>query len=79
MKCALNVMSGRESERGFTLEPVRRSERVMVIGGGPAGMQAAADAARRGHMVSLWDERRELGADSDWRPCPRTRNVMRKL
>lgn len=61
VKCALNVMSGRESEREFTLEPARRPQRVMVIGGGPAGMQAAADAARRGHMVSLWDERRELG------------------
>ena len=61
VKCALNVMSGREADPSFALKPVDKPRRVMVIGGGPAGLQAAADAARRGHTVSLWDDRAELG------------------
>ncbi len=61
VKCALNVTSGRETDERFALRPAASPCRVMVIGGGPAGMQAAADTARRGHVVSLWDERAELG------------------
>ena len=61
VKCAVNVMTGREWDKDFVLKRVESPKRIMVIGGGPAGMQAAADAARRGHIVSLWDERDELG------------------
>ncbi len=61
VKCALNVMTGREQDEHFALKAAETPRRVMVIGGGPAGMQAAADAARRGHTVSLWDERDRLG------------------
>lgn len=61
VKCALNVMTGRETDPAFALTKAEKPARVMVIGGGPAGMQAAADAARRGHAVSLWDDREILG------------------
>lgn len=61
VKCALNVMAGRETDSAFALKPTEKTCRVMVIGGGPAGMQAAADASRRGHKVSLWDDHNKLG------------------
>ena len=61
VKRALNVMTGRETDPAFELKKAEKPGRIMVIGGGPAGMQAAADAARRGRRVSLWDDRDILG------------------
>ncbi|OZM82948.1 mycofactocin system FadH/OYE family oxidoreductase 2 [Pseudonocardia sp. MH-G8] len=49
--CAVNPVAGRESLR-LPLRP-RRGRHVLVVGGGPAGMQAAATAAERGHRVVL--------------------------
>jgi 2,4-dienoyl-CoA reductase-like NADH-dependent reductase (Old Yellow Enzyme family) len=62
LTCVLNAAAGREVE----LPPVERAaapKRVVVIGGGPAGMDAARTAALRGHRVTLYDERAELGGD----------------
>ena len=56
--CNVNPEVGRE------LEEVTRVEdplRVVVVGGGPAGMQAALTARRRGHSVTLFEKQPELG------------------
>ena len=62
--CALNPVSGRESYWGDgslqRLAPAQRT-RVLVVGGGPAGMKAAAVAAQRGHAVSLLERTTGLG------------------
>jgi 2,4-dienoyl-CoA reductase-like NADH-dependent reductase (Old Yellow Enzyme family)/thioredoxin reductase len=58
--CTVNPRTGREG----TLPPLRRAARparVVVVGGGPAGMQAAADAAEAGHDVLLLDRHDRLG------------------
>lgn len=55
--CTVNPMVGKEHER----RPASPSKRVVVIGGGPAGMEAAAVAAMRGHKVSLFEEKEKLG------------------
>src|SRR5262249_41653458 len=62
--CALNPVAGRERQWGEgTLRRVSPAEakRVVVIGGGLAGMRAAAVAARRGHQASLIAAHKELG------------------
>lgn len=61
VKCALNVQAGRESKPEFAVAPAARKKRVMVIGGGPSGMEAARVAALRGHEVALYEKGTELG------------------
>ncbi len=56
--CRINACFGTES---YDLTPVAIKKKVLVIGGGPAGMQAARVAAMRGHDVSLWEKGKYLG------------------
>jgi NADPH-dependent 2,4-dienoyl-CoA reductase/sulfur reductase-like enzyme len=57
--CAINPSVGREKEMEITPAPVKK--RVMVIGGGIAGMEAARVVALRGHSVSLYERDGQLG------------------
>ncbi len=57
--CRVNPALGRERE--LELKPAETKKKVMVIGGGPAGMQCALDAAERGHDVTIYDRKSELG------------------
>lgn len=57
--CLMNPRAGRESEPAPA--PALRPRRVLVVGGGPAGIQAALAAAERGHRVELWERESELG------------------
>ena len=57
--CSVNPTTG--IEPACELKPAARKKQVIVVGGGPAGMEAARVAALRGHDVSLYEERSELG------------------
>lgn len=60
ISCIQYPESGRERRYG-RLEPAARPRRVLVAGGGPAGMKAAAVAAARGHQVTLYEAGPQLG------------------
>ena len=59
IKCVLNPTLGKETER--VIKPAVNKKKVVVIGGGPAGMEAAITAAEAGHAVSLYEKENRLG------------------
>lgn len=62
LACIHNPAAGREGWLGMgTLKVAEKPKRVLVIGGGPAGLKAAEVAARRGHHVTLWERSQNLG------------------
>jgi len=70
--CAINVSTGRE--RFFSeasLRPGPRSAKVVVVGGGPAGMEAARVAAKKGHKVVLMEKCARIGGQMNlWAALP---------
>ena len=61
--CSVNPLAGHEARLGFgeDIGRAKNRKRVLVIGGGPAGMTAAITAYRRGHDVILWEKSDRLG------------------
>jgi 2,4-dienoyl-CoA reductase-like NADH-dependent reductase (Old Yellow Enzyme family) len=67
INCVQNPAVGREDDLGLgTLEPAATKKNVVVIGGGPGGMEAASTAAARGHDVTLLERDDELGGALRW-------------
>lgn len=60
MRCAVNPYIGREMEY-FHPIPTREQKKLLIVGGGPAGMQAAITACERGHQVTLVEKSDRLG------------------
>src|SRR5436853_1275523 len=58
--CVQNPATGREAELG-DMPPAAVARKVIVVGGGVAGLEAARTAALRGHRVALWERSHELG------------------
>ena len=63
ISCIQNPVTGREAKLGAPLK-IERRKRVLIAGGGPAGMKAAVTVAERGHEVILCEAGRRLGGQA---------------
>lgn len=68
VSCVVNVQAGKELEPSSDL--AYKPKKVLVIGGGPAGMEAARSAACRGHQVTLWEKADNLGGQLNLAAAP---------
>ncbi len=57
--CQVNAALGNEAE--YVIKPAQKKKKVLIIGGGPAGMEAARVSAIRGHKVVLYEKGHKLG------------------
>ena len=59
IECLVNPMLGREKQMAFV--PTQKPKKIMVVGGGPGGLNVAWVAAKRGHEVHVFEKRDTLG------------------
>jgi len=68
IQCLVNAQAGRERE--YEIRPAKTMKRVAVIGGGPAGMEAARVANLQGHQVTLYEKGDSLGGQLSLASAP---------
>jgi NADPH-dependent 2,4-dienoyl-CoA reductase/sulfur reductase-like enzyme len=77
LRCAVNAEAGREAE--YAIKPAPVIKKVVVVGGGPGGMEAARVAALRGHRVTLLEKRNRLGGQLTQAAAPKFKEPVRSL
>jgi len=77
MSCSVNPMAGKE--RYYEIRRAEKQKKVMVVGGGPAGMETARVAALRGHDVSLFERKNELGGQLNAASVPVFKRSLKNL
>jgi 2,4-dienoyl-CoA reductase-like NADH-dependent reductase (Old Yellow Enzyme family)/thioredoxin reductase len=78
IRCAINPLTGRESETR-DVRPAPAAHRVLVVGGGIAGLQAAIGLAKRGFHVSLFEKEARLGGQLELAALPPGKGEIRSL
>lgn len=77
ISCLSNPSVGNEAE--FAVKPAERIKKVLVVGGGPAGMETAIVAAGRGHEVTLYEKEPELGGQFRLATIPPGKSELNNL
>ena len=77
LACAVNAAAGKEGKPFVKLVPVKKPRKVMIVGGGPGGMEAARVAALRGHKVTLYEKDKELGGMMRYSSVPEFKQDIR--
>lgn len=77
VECAVNPRTGREGIMLMT--PAKTAKNVIVVGAGPAGMEAAITAAKRGHRVTLFEKEQEPGGLLNVADLPPHKDVLTRL
>ena len=76
LSCVLNAENGYENSR--SIQPATQKKKVAVLGGGPAGLEAARVAALRGHDVTLFEKTTSLGGQLNIACVPPRKEEMRR-
>ncbi len=74
--CGHNAATGREARFSHRIEPAARSQKVVVVGGGPGGLEAARICAERGHKVVLFEASERLGGQLNLAAKGKTRRQI---
>ena len=76
LSCVLNAENGYENTR--SIQPAAQKKKIAVLGGGPAGLEAARVAALRGHDVTLFEKTTTLGGQLNIACAPPRKEEMRR-
>lgn len=76
LSCVLNAENGYENTR--SIQPAAQKKKIAVLGGGPAGLEAARVAALRGHDVTLFEKTTALGGQLNIACVPPRKEEMRR-
>ena len=76
LSCVLNAENGYENTR--SIQPAAQKKKIAVLGGGPAGLEAARVAALRGHDVTLFEKTTSLGGQLNIACLPPRKEEMRR-
>ncbi|MCG7385653.1 NAD(P)/FAD-dependent oxidoreductase [Paenibacillus sp. ACRRY] len=77
ISCAVNIQAA--NEKRFVIEPAETPKKIVVVGGGPSGLEAARVAALKGHEVTLYEKEAAIGGQVTSAATPEFKGQLRAL